>query len=57
MSFEILDNFTDNSSEESGDFGFADYQEACDGVFSNDFNKIFLPTVYGILSLAMTHAI
>uniref|UniRef100_A0A3B3ZNL4 G-protein coupled receptors family 1 profile domain-containing protein n=1 Tax=Periophthalmus magnuspinnatus TaxID=409849 RepID=A0A3B3ZNL4_9GOBI len=28
----------------------SDYQEPCERAISNDFNKIFLPTVYGIIS-------
>ncbi|XP_029968449.1 C-X-C chemokine receptor type 4 [Salarias fasciatus] len=43
-----FDNGTYNNSEESGDFEL-DYQEACDTALSADFNKIFLPTVYGII--------
>uniref|UniRef100_A0A3P8SWY0 C-X-C motif chemokine receptor 4 n=1 Tax=Amphiprion percula TaxID=161767 RepID=A0A3P8SWY0_AMPPE len=39
---------TDNISEESGDFD-PDYQEPCGSALSSDFNKIFLPTVYGII--------
>nr|AJX18181.1 C-X-C chemokine receptor type 4 [Oplegnathus fasciatus] len=46
--YDIFDNNTDNISEESGDFD-SDYQEPCGTAFSNDFNKIFLPTVYGII--------
>ncbi|CAN9497908.1 unnamed protein product [Ophioblennius macclurei] len=46
--YEFFDNGTFNNSEESGDFGL-DFQEACDTALSADFNKIFLPTVYGII--------
>ncbi|XP_070832825.1 C-X-C chemokine receptor type 4b [Chaetodon trifascialis] len=48
VSFDIFDNSTDNSSEESGDFDL-DFQEPCGSALSNDFNKIFLPTIYGII--------
>ncbi|XP_054643124.1 C-X-C chemokine receptor type 4-like [Dunckerocampus dactyliophorus] len=44
----IFDNSSDNISEESGDFDL-DFQEPCGRALSNDFNKIFLPTVYGII--------
>lgn len=44
----MYDHNADNISEESGDFE-GDYQEPCGTVLSNDFNKIFLPTVYGII--------
>ncbi|XP_032385895.1 C-X-C chemokine receptor type 4b [Etheostoma spectabile] len=43
-----FDNSTDNMSEESGDFDL-DFQEPCGRVLSSEFNKIFLPTVYGII--------
>lgn len=46
--FDLLDNATDNTSEESGDFDL-DYQEPCGTALSTNFNKIFLPTVYGII--------
>ncbi|XP_053185106.1 C-X-C chemokine receptor type 4-like [Scomber japonicus] len=45
--FVFDNNSFDNMTEMSGDFG--DYQEACDGALSSSFNKIFLPTVYGII--------
>ncbi|XP_077473975.1 C-X-C chemokine receptor type 4-like [Stigmatopora argus] len=48
MAFYIFDNSSDNMSEESGDFDM-DFQEPCGRALSNDFNKIFLPTVYGII--------
>ncbi|KAG7241707.1 hypothetical protein INR49_025172 [Caranx melampygus] len=49
LSFDIFDNSTDNSSEESGDFGLAELPEPCGRALSIEFNKIFLPTVYGII--------
>lgn len=37
-------------TEMSGDFELQpDYQEPCDGALSSSFNKIFLPTFYGII--------
>ncbi|KAE8299493.1 C-X-C chemokine receptor type 4 [Larimichthys crocea] len=48
ISFDISDNVTDNNSEESGDFEL-NYQEPCGRALSNNFNKFFLPTVYGII--------
>ncbi|XP_028250231.1 C-X-C chemokine receptor type 4b [Parambassis ranga] len=48
FAYDFLDNSTDNISEESGDFDL-DFQEPCGQALSNDFNKIFLPTVYGII--------
>ncbi|XP_031714394.1 C-X-C chemokine receptor type 4 [Anarrhichthys ocellatus] len=47
MSFEFFYNSSDNISEESGDFDID--QEPCGRALSNNFNKIFLPTVYGII--------
>lgn len=47
--YDISENSTDNSSEESGDFGELDFLEPCGTGFSNDFNKFFLPTVYGLI--------
>ncbi|XP_072301258.1 C-X-C chemokine receptor type 4b [Eucyclogobius newberryi] len=47
---DFSDNSTDNLSSESPDFGL-DFQEPCQRAVSNDFNRIFLPTVYGIISL------
>ncbi|XP_030637798.1 C-X-C chemokine receptor type 4a isoform X1 [Chanos chanos] len=39
----------DNSSESgSGDIG-SDFDEPCDPDFSQDFKRVFLPTVYGII--------
>ncbi|CAG01848.1 unnamed protein product [Tetraodon nigroviridis] len=51
ISFSVgLDNVTDNSSEmEPGDFGDLQLEERCDLALGNNFNKIFLPTVYGII--------
>lgn len=48
MSIDIFGNSTDNSSEESEDFDLV-FPEPCGTVLSNNFNKIFLPTVYGII--------
>nr|AGT38393.1 C-X-C chemokine receptor type 4 [Miichthys miiuy] len=48
LSFDISDNITDNNSEESGDFEL-NYQEPCGRALSNNFNKFFLPTVYGVI--------
>ncbi|CAK6966335.1 C-X-C chemokine receptor type 4-like [Scomber scombrus] len=46
----VFDNSSDNLTEMSGDFELQpDYQEPCDGAVSSSFNKIFLPTVYGII--------
>ncbi|XP_058477888.1 C-X-C chemokine receptor type 4-like [Solea solea] len=46
--FDMFENGTDNISEESGDFDL-DFQEPCGSALSTNFNKIFLPTVYGII--------
>lgn len=48
FSFDLFDNGTDNISEGSGDFD-QDFQEPCGSTLSRDFNKVFLPTVYGII--------
>ncbi|XP_070770232.1 C-X-C chemokine receptor type 4-like isoform X1 [Enoplosus armatus] len=48
MPFDYFQNSADNISEESGDFD-QDFQEPCGRALSGDFNKIFLPTVYGII--------
>lgn len=48
MSIDILDNSTDNISEGSGFFDL-EYLDTCGQAHSSDFNKIFLPTVYGII--------
>ncbi|XP_006799175.1 C-X-C chemokine receptor type 4b [Neolamprologus brichardi] len=45
-------NTSDNMSEGSGfDFPDLNLPEICGQTFSNEFNKIFLPTVYGIISI------
>lgn len=49
--YEFFDNSTDNISDGSGDW---DFQEPCDTALSSDFNKIFLPTVYGIIFILGT---
>nr|QIJ58487.1 C-X-C motif chemokine receptor 4 [Lateolabrax japonicus]UCJ02329.1 CXC motif chemokine receptor 4b [Lateolabrax japonicus] len=50
FSYEFLDNNTDNTSEESGNFDLdLGEVEPCGRALSNNFNKIFLPTVYGII--------
>lgn len=41
-------NTTEDFSEESGDFDM-DFQEPCGRALNKDFNRIFLPTVYGII--------
>lgn len=48
---DLNDSTADNSSEmfESEEFG--DFEEPCGVVLGNSFNKIFLPTVYGIIFL------
>lgn len=43
----VLDNF-DNSSDESWELGL-ELQERCDRELSNDFYRIFVPAVYGII--------
>ncbi|XP_073329082.1 C-X-C chemokine receptor type 4b isoform X1 [Pagrus major] len=49
ISFDMYDgNNSENFSEESGDYPF-DSEEPCGSALSNNFNKIFLPTVYGII--------
>ncbi|XP_076015320.1 C-X-C chemokine receptor type 4b [Genypterus blacodes] len=48
LEMDFFDNSSDNSSDESGDFDM-DLQELCTRQTSTDFNKIFLPTVYGII--------
>lgn len=45
-----FDNSSENISTENEDFPL-DYQEPCERAVSNDFNKLFLPTVYGIISI------
>lgn len=51
MSLDLSDNITYNSSEitEPDDFNNLDYEEPCGTALGNNFNKIFLPTVYGII--------
>lgn len=52
MDFEyelFFDNGTDNSSEGSADFEINVQEEPCGRALSSNFNKIFLPTVYGII--------
>ncbi|XP_038132283.1 C-X-C chemokine receptor type 4-like [Cyprinodon tularosa] len=44
----FFDNNTDNISEGSADFELT-IQEPCGHLLSTNFNKIFLPTVYGII--------
>uniref|UniRef100_A0A1A8GUZ8 Chemokine (C-X-C motif) receptor 4 n=1 Tax=Nothobranchius korthausae TaxID=1143690 RepID=A0A1A8GUZ8_9TELE len=44
----LLDNSTDNFSEESGDYDTS-VLEPCAATFNSSFNKIFHPTVYGII--------
>ncbi|XP_040913697.1 C-X-C chemokine receptor type 4b [Toxotes jaculatrix] len=48
LSYEMFENSTDNISEESGEFDL-DLEEPCGSALSSDFNRIFLPTVYGII--------
>ncbi|KAM8856936.1 C-X-C chemokine receptor type 4-like [Synchiropus picturatus] len=48
ITFDFLNNSSDNISEESGDFDDI-FDEPCGQALSSDFNKIFLPTVYGII--------
>lgn len=50
LTFDLFDNSSDNISMESGDFEL-EFQEPCERAVSNDFNKVFLPTVYGIISI------
>ncbi|XP_037646609.1 C-X-C chemokine receptor type 4-like [Sebastes umbrosus] len=47
--YDYSDNGTDNISEQSGEFYQDNYQESCGRALSSDFNKIFHPTVYGII--------
>ncbi|KAM9804915.1 C-X-C chemokine receptor type 4-like [Neosynchiropus ocellatus] len=48
ITFDFLNNSSDNISEESGDFDHF-FEEPCGQALGSDFNKIFLPTVYGII--------
>lgn len=50
VTFDIFDNSTDNSSEESGDWLW-NIPEPCGQELDTNFNQIFLPTVYGIIFL------
>lgn len=50
LTFDLFDNSSDNISIESEDYQ-VDFQEPCERAVSNDFNKVFLPTVYGIISI------
>lgn len=50
LTFDFFDNSSDNVSIESEDYQ-VDFQEPCERAVSNDFNKVFLPTVYGIISI------
>lgn len=43
-------NSSENISNESEDFPL-DFLEPCERAVSNDFNKLFLPTVYGIIAI------
>lgn len=47
--FDFSDS-SENISNESGEIDL-DYSEPCERAISNDFNKLFLPTVYGIISI------
>lgn len=51
FSIGFLDNFTDNSSEMIEPEEFDDLDGPCGAVLGSNFNKIFLPTVYGIIFL------
>ncbi|CAB1346702.1 unnamed protein product [Coregonus sp. 'balchen'] len=48
--YETIIFYNDNSSEESGDYDLG-YEEPCNRVGGDDFQRIFLPTVYGIIFL------
>ncbi|CAG5865424.1 unnamed protein product [Menidia menidia] len=48
LTFDVFDNSTD-FSDESGEMPDFDFQEPCGRALGNDFNKIFLPAVYGII--------
>lgn len=54
MDFETItfdyDNSSENISNDADDFPL-DFQEPCESAVSNDFNRLFLPTVYGIISI------
>ncbi|XP_069009727.1 C-X-C chemokine receptor type 4b [Embiotoca jacksoni] len=49
IAYDFLDNSTFNISEESGDFDDLEFQEHCGRALSSNFNKVFLPVVYGII--------
>ncbi|XP_033471432.1 C-X-C chemokine receptor type 4-like [Epinephelus lanceolatus] len=49
-SYDFDDNSTDNMSEESVDY-IMDYEEPCSTALSSEFNKIFLPAVFGIICI------
>ncbi|KAK2839593.1 hypothetical protein Q5P01_013333 [Channa striata] len=46
--YDPLENITDNITDGSGDFNIY-FQEPCGSALTSDFNKIFLPTIYGII--------
>lgn len=48
--YEFFNNSFENISEGSGDLDL-DMPEICDRAFSDNFNKIFLPTVYGVIAI------
>ncbi|KAF3695043.1 C-X-C chemokine receptor type 4 [Channa argus] len=48
IDFDMNDSSTDNITDGSGEFDF-EFQEPCSSAITSDFNKIFLPTVYGII--------
>uniref|UniRef100_G3NWD0 Chemokine (C-X-C motif) receptor 4a n=1 Tax=Gasterosteus aculeatus TaxID=69293 RepID=G3NWD0_GASAC len=48
LCLRLFNNSTDNLSDDSVDFDI-DFQEPCGRSLSNNFNQIFLPTVYGII--------
>ncbi|XP_029981683.1 C-X-C chemokine receptor type 4-like [Sphaeramia orbicularis] len=49
FTFDLFDNSSDNFSAESGDFEL-DIEEPCPRSISSHFNRVFLPTVYGIIA-------
>lgn len=50
FTFDLFDNTSENISIESEDFDL-EFPELCESAVNNDFNKVFLPTVYGIISI------
>lgn len=48
---DLNDSTADNSSEMFENEEFGDFEEPCGVALGNSFNKIFLPTVYGIIFL------